>query len=226
MASELRCQTAPRNSRVFQATYGDVKQLASVRGSTVTDTDGGKHNIKQLKIVPATSSAAIPAATSTAGPAKKKRLGAPILNALAQVLEGEEKISLTKASGLMRTQMTANGQDYNELLKATKASLIDLIRLADERFELVTRPEEALLPPPLPAPPAPLPAPPPLPPITVRGRARKRAESTETVRYASDPPAPKVPRARSESRAASVPTTMPKAKAKAKAKAAAAAAGT
>jgi hypothetical protein len=127
--------------RGFQATYGDVKQMASIRGSTVTDTDGGKHNIKQLKIVPATSSAAIPAAASTAGPAKKKRLGAPILNALAQVLEGEERISLTKASGLMRTQMTANGQNYNEILKATKASLIDLIRLDDDRFELVIRPD-------------------------------------------------------------------------------------
>ena len=113
--------------------------MANIQGSTVTDTDGGKRNIKQLKIVPATSSAAIPATGSTAGPAKKKRLGAPILNALAQVLEGEDRISLTKASGLMRTQMTANGQNYNEILKATKASLIDLIRLDDDRFELVTR---------------------------------------------------------------------------------------
>ncbi len=56
------------------------------------------------------------------------------------MLEGEEKISLTKASGLMRLQMTANGQNYNEILKTTKASLIDLIRLDNDRFELVTRP--------------------------------------------------------------------------------------
>ena len=126
--------------RGFQATYGDVKQMADVRGSTVTDTDGGKHNIKQLKIVPVSSSAAIPAPVNNALPAKKKRLGTPILDALAQVLEGEEKISLTKASGLMRLQMTANGQNYNEILKTTKASLIDLIRLDDDRFELVTRP--------------------------------------------------------------------------------------
>ena len=70
----------------------------------------------------------------------KKRLGAPILNALEQVFAGEEKISLTKAPGLTRTQMTANGQNYNEILKNTKASLIDLIRLADDRVELVTRP--------------------------------------------------------------------------------------
>ena len=49
-------------------------------------------------------------------------------------------ISLTKASGLMRTQMSNNGQNYNEILKAAKASLIDLIRLDDDRFELVIRP--------------------------------------------------------------------------------------
>ncbi len=116
--------------RGFQATYGDVKQMADIRGSTVTDTDGGKHNIKQLKIAPISSSAAIPAPVNTTGPAKKKRLGAPILNALAQVLEGEEKISLTKASGLMRTQMIANGQNYNEILRTTKAlSLIHNLTL-------------------------------------------------------------------------------------------------
>ena len=126
--------------RGFQATYGDVKQVASVRGSTVTDTEGKSHNLKQLKIVPATSSAAIPAAVSTASPAKKRRLGAPILDALAQVLQGEEQVSLTKASGLMRAQLTADGQSYNDILKSTKASLIDLIRIDDDRFELVERP--------------------------------------------------------------------------------------
>ena len=126
--------------RGFQATYGDVKQVANVRGSTVTDTEGKSHNLKQLKIVPANSSAVAPAAVSTAGPAKKKRLGAPILDALAQVLQGEEQVSLTKASGLMRAQLTADGQSYNDILGLTKASLIDLIRLDDERFTLVERP--------------------------------------------------------------------------------------
>ncbi len=106
----------------------------------MTDTEGKSHNLKQLKIVPVNSSAAIPAAVSTAGPAKKKRLGTPILDALAQVLQGEEQVSLTKASGLMREQLTANGQSYNDILKSTKASLIDLIRLDDERFKLIERP--------------------------------------------------------------------------------------
>ena len=126
--------------RGFQATYGDVKQVANVRGSTVTDTEGKSHNLKQLKIVPATSSAAIPAVVNTTAPARKRRLGAPILDALAQVLQGEEQLSLTKASGLMREQLIANGQNYNEILKTTKARLIDLIRLDGDRFTLVERP--------------------------------------------------------------------------------------
>ena len=40
----------------------------------------------------------------------------------------------------MREQLSANGQNYNELLKSIKASLIDLIRIADDRFTLVGRP--------------------------------------------------------------------------------------
>ncbi len=133
-------ESTSKFKRGFQATYGDVKQVANVRGSTVTDTEGKSHNLKQLKIVPAASTAALPAAVSTAGPAKKRRLGAPILDALAQVLQGEEQVSLTRASGLMRAQLTADGQSYNEILKSTKASLIDLIRLDNDRFELVQRP--------------------------------------------------------------------------------------
>ncbi len=46
----------------------------------------------------------------------------------------------TKASGMRREQLRANGQRYNDILKSTKASLIDLIRIADERFVLVERP--------------------------------------------------------------------------------------
>ncbi len=72
-----------------------------------------------------------------AGPAKKRRLGAPKLDALAQVLQGEEQVSLTRASGLMRAQLTPDGQSYNATLKSTKASRIDCIRLDNDPFKLV-----------------------------------------------------------------------------------------
>jgi hypothetical protein len=134
-------ESTSKFKRGFQATYGDVRTVANVRGSTVTDNEGKSYNIKQLKVVPATSTGATQAfAVNTAGPAKKRRLGAPIMDALASVLQGEEQISLTKASGLMRAQLSADGKSYNEILASTRASLIDLIRLADDRFTLVERP--------------------------------------------------------------------------------------
>jgi hypothetical protein len=40
----------------------------------------------------------------------------------------------------MRAQLSADGKSYNEILASTRASLIDLIRLADDRFTLVERP--------------------------------------------------------------------------------------
>ena len=49
--------------RGFQPTYGDVKQVRSIRGSTVTAQDGSKIDVKRVKIVPAESSTAAQAAS-------------------------------------------------------------------------------------------------------------------------------------------------------------------
>ncbi len=54
--------------------------------------------------------------------------------------QGEEQVGLTKAAGSMREQVSAKGQSYNDILKSTRASLIDVIRIADDRFVLVERP--------------------------------------------------------------------------------------
>jgi hypothetical protein len=103
----------------------------------VTATDGSRHALKQIRTVPVDSSRADPAfAENSAGPARKRQKGAPILDVLAEVLEGEDKVSLTKAAQLMRVRFRADGRDYDLVLKAARAQLIDLIRL-DERFELV-----------------------------------------------------------------------------------------
>jgi hypothetical protein len=103
----------------------------------VTATDGSRHALKQIRTVPVDSSRADPAfAENTAGPARKRQKGTPILEVLAEVLEGEDKVSLTKAAQLMRARFRADGRDYDLVLKAARAQLIDLIRL-DDRFELV-----------------------------------------------------------------------------------------
>ncbi|HSG20481.1 MAG TPA: hypothetical protein VLA31_06895, partial [Burkholderiaceae bacterium] len=123
--------------RSFRATYGEALQPQSVRGGIVTATDGSRHALKQIRTVPVDSSRADPSfAENTAGPARKRQKGTPILDVLAEVLEGEERVSLTKAAQLMRVRLRADGRSYDDVLKAARAQLIDLIRL-DERFELV-----------------------------------------------------------------------------------------
>jgi hypothetical protein len=55
---------------------------------------------------------------------------------LEDLLQGEDRVSLTKAAQLMRVRFRADGRDYDQVLKAARSQLIDLIRL-DDRFELV-----------------------------------------------------------------------------------------
>jgi len=127
--------------RGFQATYGDVQRVQSVRGGTVTATDGSRHSVKQVRTVPVGSSAAEASfGRNTGGPARKKQRGALVLDALEDVLQGEDRVALSKAAQLMRARLKNDGQDYDELLKQANAKLIDLIRLAPDRFELVSRP--------------------------------------------------------------------------------------
>ncbi len=51
--------------------------------------------------------------------------------------EGDEKkLSISRAAFLMKGRMRSNGKDYGALFKKTNSSLIDLIRLSPDRFEL------------------------------------------------------------------------------------------
>ena len=124
--------------RGFKATYGEVQRPQSVRGGVVTTADGTTHNLKQIRMVPVDSSGAEARfAENTAGPARKRQKGALILDVLEQALEGEDQISLSRAAVLMRARLRAEGQDYDAVLKQAQAKLIDLIRLDEERFELI-----------------------------------------------------------------------------------------
>jgi hypothetical protein len=64
----------------------------------VTATDWSRHTLKQIRTMPVDSSKADPSfVENTAGPARKRQKGAPMLDVSAEVLEGEDKVSLTKA---------------------------------------------------------------------------------------------------------------------------------
>jgi hypothetical protein len=120
--------------RSFRATYGEVLRPQDVRGGIVTATDGSRHSLKQIRTVPVDSSRVDPSfGADTAGPARKRAKDAPILDVLAELLQG--RVSLTKAAQLLRSRFNADGRDYDLVLKATRASLIELIRL-DDRFKL------------------------------------------------------------------------------------------
>ena len=121
--------------RGFQATYGDVQRPRDVRGGIVTATDGSRHQLKQIRTVPADSSRVTPSfGTDTAGPARKRAKGGSILDVLAELLQ-DGRVSLTKVAQLLRARFSEEGKDYDLVLKATRASLVELIRL-DDRFEL------------------------------------------------------------------------------------------
>ena len=115
--------------------------MASVRAGTVTDTVGKQHALKSIKVIPASSSSAEQRlGVNDTLPNKKRQRGAAILAALQLVLDeedGEEKrLSIARAAYLLKTRMRLNGDDYSAILKQSTSSLIDLIRLSPDRFEL------------------------------------------------------------------------------------------
>ncbi len=137
-------ESAGKFKRSYQATYGEAQQVASVRGSTVTDAQGKKYALKSIKVIPLDSGAAAQRlGANEQGPEKKRQRGGSILEALALLLAEEEdqKLSISKAVALLKDQLRLDGQDFNELLKKTKAGrFIDLVRLASDRFSLVATP--------------------------------------------------------------------------------------
>ena len=118
--------------------------MADVTAGTVTDTAGKKHALKSIKVIPANSSRVGQGlGPNEKGPEKKRQLGGAIITALILLLEDAEdgKLSISKAAALLKVQLRLDGQDYAEVLKKSGAiRLIDLIRIADDRFSLVEQP--------------------------------------------------------------------------------------
>ncbi len=130
--------------RSYHATYGEPLQMADVTAGTVTDSTGKKHALKSIKVIPANSSRVGQGlGPNEKGPEKKRQLGGAIIAMLIVLLEGAEdgKLSLSRAAAQLKVQMRLDGQDYAEVLKKSGAiRLIDLIRIADDRFTLVEQP--------------------------------------------------------------------------------------
>jgi hypothetical protein len=129
--------------RSYQATYGAPQQVGSVQGGTVTDNTGAKYALKSIKVIPADSNDAQQQFAPGQGrPAKRRAEGASIITALVEILQEEEgdKLSLSRSATLLREVLRQNGQDYEAVLKKSGPRLVDLIRLARDRFKLVELP--------------------------------------------------------------------------------------
>ncbi len=123
--------------RNFQATYGDPQNVSRVENGRVYSTSGQNYPVKQVKVVPA-SSQSVPGARPD--DRKMARGGTLILDTLEGVLEGVDQMAISKAANEMRDVFRNDGKDYNATLRAVGGQLIDLIRLAPDRFKLVERP--------------------------------------------------------------------------------------
>ena len=121
--------------RGAQATYGEVKAVANIKGSTVTDAEGKQMDIKRVKAVPLASTAAQGrfGAVNNRLQAQKREKAGRIIVELCKLLEDRDQISLASAAVQMRNDM----DDYDALLAATSSSLVDIIRLAPDKLKLV-----------------------------------------------------------------------------------------
>ena len=66
--------------------------------------------------------------------------GSVVLETLEHALEGHEHMAISKAANEMREIFRQNEMDYNTTMREVGGQLIDLIRLAPEKFKLVERP--------------------------------------------------------------------------------------
>jgi len=126
--------------RGFQATYGDVKEVRSVKGSMVTARDGTTIDVKRVKVVPVESTAARGRfGQTTVGTERRRQTAGAVVERLQELLEDHEQLTIAKASELLRKAMRSETEDYATVLRKAKSKLIDVIRSAPETFKLTQR---------------------------------------------------------------------------------------
>ena len=134
----------PSAGKVFKrghkATYGEVRGVAHVQGTTVSDVTGREIDIKRVKPVPVGTIDAVGrfGEHDDRLQAQKKQEARPIISELETILdERGPRVSLASAAVEMRERIA----DYGAILEGTHSKLIDIIRLCPEHFKLVERAE-------------------------------------------------------------------------------------
>jgi hypothetical protein len=122
------------------ANFGVAEKLRSVKGGVVTAQSGLQYPLKAVRAIPLDSTDVEPRfGVDTATPAKKRHRGDPILDKLQELLQAAgSSLSLSRASQLLRDAFRGT-RSYDDAMKEVKGRLVDLIRLDDQRFELMTK---------------------------------------------------------------------------------------
>jgi hypothetical protein len=118
-------------TKSYQAKYGAKKEAASVSAGTVTDSQGVKHALKSIQVIPVNSSEPAPSGLAAAKPLKKRVAGGNLAEMLLVIMRREGgPMSLTRAATLLKEQLRQTSEDYDELLKKSGGKLADVIRLS------------------------------------------------------------------------------------------------
>jgi hypothetical protein len=118
-------------NKSYQATYGAKKGVTSVKAGTVTDSQGAKHSLKSIQVIPVNSSEPGPSQLAAAKPLKKRVAGVDLAEVLLTIMRREGgPMSLTRAATLLKEQLRQTSEDYDEALRKTGGKLADLIRLS------------------------------------------------------------------------------------------------
>ena len=95
-------QATSKFKRSFQPTYGDVKKVQSISGSTVTAQDGFQIDLKLIKIVPANSKEPVRVEQASAQTARQVGILQPFADHLKKFLTGA--VSGARALQILKTK--------------------------------------------------------------------------------------------------------------------------
>jgi hypothetical protein len=122
------------------ANFGAAEKVRSIKGGTVTAESGIQYPLKAVRAIPMNSTDVEPRfGADTATPAKKRKIGEPVLDKLEELLQtAGSSLALTRASQLLRDAFSGS-RSYDDAMKAVGGRLVDLIRLDQRRFELTSK---------------------------------------------------------------------------------------
>jgi len=118
--------------RGHEATYGGVKQLRTIEGSVAVAQDGTRIDVKHLKAVNENSTdvtARFGNKENSVKVAKQKRDVEVVIALTIAYMAGKERVNLETLRKVLKAQMRTATETLEVVLRQTKLSLGDALRL-------------------------------------------------------------------------------------------------